>query len=291
MRWKGREESTNVEDRRRMSPKKVAAGGSGIMIIIAIIALLLGADPRQALQIAQQGQQLGGALQEQRVDNTPIDPREEEMAQFVRVILKDTEDVWDKLFASAGQRYEKPKLVLFRNEVDSACGYTSAAVGPFYCPADRKVYIDLSFFDELARKYKAAGDFPRAYVVAHEVGHHIQNLLGTSTKVSQLQNRVDKTQANQLSVRLELQADFYAGVWAHYVQQMKNVLEEDDIEQGIIAAQAIGDDRLQKQAQGYVVPDSFTHGSSKQRARWFLKGFQTGDLNAGNTFDIKYEAL
>ncbi len=291
MRWKGREESTNVEDRRRMSPKKVAAGGSGIMIIIAIIALLLGADPRQALQIAQQGQQLGGALQEQRVDNGPIDPREEEMAQFVRVILKDTEDVWDKLFASAGQRYEKPKLVLFRNEVDSACGYTSAAVGPFYCPADRKVYIDLSFFDELARKYKAAGDFPRAYVVAHEVGHHIQNLLGTSTKVSQLQNRVDKTQANQLSVRLELQADFYAGVWAHYVQQMKNVLEENDIEQGIIAAQAIGDDRLQKQAQGYVVPDSFTHGSSKQRARWFLKGFQTGDLNAGNTFDIKYEAL
>ena len=290
MRWKGREESTNVEDRRRMTPTKVAAGGGGLMIIIAIIAILLGMDPRQAMQLAQQGQQVGAGVQ-QKESNVVISAQEEEMASYVKVVLKDTEDVWDKIFASAGQRYEKPTLVMFRDAVSSACGNTSAAVGPFYCPADKKVYIDLSFFDDLARKYKAQGDFPRAYVIAHEVGHHIQNLLGTSTEVSRLQNRVGKVEGNQLSVRLELQADFYAGVWAHYVQKMKGVLEQGDIERAIEAAKAIGDDRLQKSAQGYVVPDSFTHGSSQQRAKWFNKGFASGDLRAGNTFEIPYEQL
>lgn len=290
MRWKGREESTNVEDRRRMTPTKVAAGGGGLMIIIAIIAILLGMDPRQAMQLAQQGQQVGAGVQ-QKESNVVISAQEEEMATYVKVVLKDTEDVWDKLFTSAGQRYEKPTLVMFRDAVSSACGNTSAAVGPFYCPADKKVYIDLSFFDDLARKYKAQGDFPRAYVIAHEVGHHIQNLLGTSTEVSRLQNRVGKVEGNQLSVRLELQADFYAGVWAHYVQKMKGVLEQGDIERAIEAAKAIGDDRLQKNAQGYVVPDSFTHGSSQQRAKWFNKGFASGDLRAGNTFEVPYEQL
>lgn len=290
MRWKGREESTNVEDRRRMTPTKVAAGGGGLMIIIAIIAILLGMDPRQAMQLAQQGQQVGAGVQ-QKESNVVISAQEEEMATYVKVVLKDTEDVWDKIFTSAGQRYEKPTLVMFRDAVSSACGNTSAAVGPFYCPADKKVYIDLSFFDDLARKYKAQGDFPRAYVIAHEVGHHIQNLLGTSTEVSRLQNRVGKVEGNQLSVRLELQADFYAGVWAHYVQKMKGVLEQGDIERAIEAAKAIGDDRLQKNAQGYVVPDSFTHGSSQQRAKWFNKGFASGDLRAGNTFEVPYEQL
>jgi len=290
VRWKGREESTNVEDRRRMTPTKVAAGGGGLMIIIAIIAILLGMDPRQAMQLAQQGQQVGAGVQ-QKESNVVISAQEEEMATYVKVVLKDTEDVWDKIFTSAGQRYEKPTLVMFRDAVSSACGNTSAAVGPFYCPADKKVYIDLSFFDDLARKYKAQGDFPRAYVIAHEVGHHIQNLLGTSTEVSRLQNRVGKVEGNQLSVRLELQADFYAGVWAHYVQKMKGVLEQGDIERAIEAAKAIGDDRLQKNAQGYVVPDSFTHGSSQQRAKWFNKGFASGDLRAGNTFEVPYEQL
>lgn len=290
MRWKGREESTNVEDRRRMSSPKMAAGGGGIMILIAIVAILLGADPRQFIQAFLQQQQ-GAAQQGEIADAKPSNPREEEMAQFVRVVLKDTEDVWDKLFAAAGERYQKPRLVLFSNSVESACGFADAAVGPFYCPGDSKVYIDLSFFDELATKYKAAGEFPRAYVIAHEVGHHIQNLLGTSDQVTRLQARASKTEGNQLSVRLELQADYYAGVWAHHLQKMKGVLEEQDIKQAIVAAQAIGDDRLQRKAQGYIVPDSFTHGTADQRAKWFYKGFKSGDINGGNTFDGKYESL
>lgn len=292
VRWKGREESTNVEDRRRSSTPQMAAGGGGLLILIAIVAIFLGADPRVVIQNLMQGQQQAAGLQPADEANTaPLNPREEEMAQFVRVVLKDTEDVWDKLFAQAGQRYQKPKLVLFTGSVKSACGFANAAVGPFYCPGDKKVYIDLSFFDELAEKYRAAGEFPRAYVIAHEVGHHIQNLMGTSDQVHTLQQRVGKKEGNQLSVRLELQADYYAGVWAHHVQKMKNVLEEQDIKQAIVAAQAIGDDRLQKQAQGYVVPDSFTHGSAEQRARWFYKGFKSGDINGGNTFDGEYETL
>ncbi len=292
MRWKGREESTNVEDRRRNSTPKMAAGGGGILLIIALIAILFGADPKAVIQNLMQGQQqIGGVQQADAPNNAPLDPREEEMAQFVRVILKDTEDVWDKLFAQGGEKYQKPRLVLFTDKVNSACGFANAAVGPFYCPGDSKVYIDLTFFDELAQKYRAAGEFPRAYVIAHEVGHHIQNLLGTSDQVSRLQQRVGKSEGNQLSVRLELQADFYAGVWAHHVQKMKNVLEEQDIKQAIVAAQAIGDDRLQKQAQGYVVPDSFTHGTADQRARWFLKGFKSGNMNDGNTFDLEYKSL
>lgn len=292
MRWKGREESTNVEDRRRSGAPQMAAGGGGLLLLIAVIAIFLGADPRVVIQNLMQGQQQVGGLQQAEEANTaPLNPREEEMAQFVRVILKDTEDVWDKLFAQSGERYQKPKLVLFTGSVKSACGFANAAVGPFYCPGDSKVYIDLSFFDELAQKYRAAGEFPRAYVIAHEVGHHIQNLMGTSDQVSRLQQRVGKTEGNQLSVRLELQADYFAGVWAHHVQKMKGVLEEQDIKQAIVAAQAIGDDRLQKQAQGYVVPDSFTHGSAEQRARWFLKGFKSGDINKGNTFDMEYEDL
>ena len=292
MRWKGREESTNVEDRRRMSSPKLAAGGGGIMLLIAIVAIFLGADPRQIIQAFLQQQQQQGAVQQGDVaDQKPSNPREEEMAQFVRVVLKDTEDVWDKLFAEAGQRYQKPRLVLFSDSVKSACGFADAAVGPFYCPGDNQVYIDLSFFDELATKYKAAGEFPRAYVIAHEVGHHIQNLLGTSDQVTRLQARASKTEGNQLSVRLELQADYYAGVWAHHLQKMKGVLEEQDIKQAMVAAQAIGDDRLQRKAQGYIVPDSFTHGTADQRAKWFYKGFKSGDIDGGNTFEIKYDSL
>jgi len=293
VRWKGREESTNVEDQRRSSGPKMAAGGGGLLLLlIAVIAIIMGADPRQVLQnLAQQQQQIGNVQPEEQASEAPFSKEEEEMAQFVRVVLKDTEDVWDKVFAQAGERYQKPKLVLFSGSTKSACGYADRAVGPFYCPGDSKVYIDLSFFNELAAKYRAAGEFPRAYVIAHEVGHHIQNLLGTSDQVSNLQQRAGKKEGNQLSVRLELQADYYAGVWAHHLQKMKGVLEEQDIKQAIVAAQAIGDDRLQKQAQGYVVPDSFTHGTADQRARWFYKGFKSGDVDGGNTFEIEYDAL
>jgi predicted metalloprotease len=261
-------------------------GGIG-SIVLVLIALFLGADPRQFLQQAnapQPGARVGAGGAPGPQAKRPINPAEEERAEFVSVVLAETEDVWEKLFADMGEEYQKPTLVMFSGRVDSACGSASAAVGPFYCPGDSKVYLDLSFFDELQRRFKAPGEFAQAYVVAHEVGHHVQNLLGTSKKVDSLRRRMSEADANALSVRMELQADFYAGVWAHHTQKMKNVLEKGDIESGLKAASAIGDDKIQMQAQGYVVPDAFTHGSSEQRVKWFRKGLQTGDLEQGDTF-------
>jgi predicted metalloprotease len=252
----------------------MAIGGGIGSIIMVVIALLMGVNPMALLQ-QQQGPQGPGV----------VDPQDEERAAFVKVVLADTEDVWNKLFQQEGQKYQEPTLVLFRGRVESACGLADAAVGPFYCPADRKVYVDLQFFEELKQKLGAPGDFAQAYVIAHEVGHHVQNLLGTSDWVHNQRGQLSKRDFNQLSVRLELQADFYAGVWAHHAQRMQNILEAGDIEEAMRAAEAIGDDRLQRQAQGYVVPDSFTHGTSEQRARWFRLGLQTGDMRAGDTFN------
>jgi predicted metalloprotease len=214
---------------------------------------------------------------------TPTE-EENEQAQFVSVVLKDTEDVWHQLIEEQGGNYVEPRLVLFTNSTDSGCGYASAATGPFYCPGDSKVYIDLSFYNDLQQRFGAPGDFAMAYVVAHEVGHHVQNLMGTSGELDAQRGRLSEKQMNALSVKLELQADFYAGVWAHHAQKLKNILEPGDIEEALNAANAIGDDRLQKQSQGYVVPDAFTHGTSEQRMYWFKKGFETGDLSQGNTF-------
>ncbi|MGE3818653.1 MAG: neutral zinc metallopeptidase [Isosphaeraceae bacterium] len=278
MRWRGRRESENVEDRRHMAGP-VAVGGIGTILIV-LLGLFFGVDVRPVLQQVQQGQGQPGP----GAPGKAVDPAEEEAASMVKVILADTEDVWNELFQALGQPYQEPKLVLFSGRVDSACGQASAAVGPFYCPADRQVYIDLSFFNELERRFKAPGEFAQAYVVAHEVGHHVQNLLGYSEKVSRMQSRVGKAEANELSVRLELQADFLAGVWAHHAQKMKNLLERGDVPAALNAASQIGDDKIQMRAQGYVVPDAFTHGSSEQRVRWFRKGFQSGKIEDGDTF-------
>ncbi len=283
MRWKEGRRSENVEDRRGI-PAGVAIGGGIGTLIIVLIATFLGADPRQVLNLLQNQQQ---AAPNQAGPPVPGDPAEEERADFVKAVLADTEDVWDDVFQSVNKQYVKPKLVLFRDRVQSDCGTASASVGPFYCPADQKVYIDLGFFQELREKFKAPGDFAQAYVIAHEVGHHVQNLLGISDKVHALQSRGGKAEANELSTRLELQADFLAGVWANHAQRMKQILEVGDVETALRAAEAIGDDRLQMEAQGYVVPDSFTHGTSKQRMRWFTKGLKTGDLKEMDTFSAE----
>ncbi|MDX2305973.1 MAG: neutral zinc metallopeptidase [Microscillaceae bacterium] len=278
MRWQGRQGSENIEDRRSGGGMKRIGGGLGIgTVILAILAYFLGVDPSSFVQQFQGA----GATQNTEVNTQQND----EMGQFVSVVLKDTEDVWEKLFPEQlDQTYQKPVLVLFDQSTESACGYASSATGPFYCPGDYKLYIDLSFYNELKDQFQAPGDFAMAYVVAHEVGHHIQKLLGITTKVQSQKRQLSEAEYNQLMVRLELQADFLAGVWAHHAQKMKNILEEGDIQEALTAANAIGDDRLQMQAQGYVIPDSFTHGTSEQRVRWFTKGFQTGDLNQGDTF-------
>lgn len=279
MKWIGRRASDNIDDRRMSGGSKLVFGGGAIGIIIVLLQLFLGGgDSGQLLnQIQQQATQQGPS-------EAVIDPQEDEMAKFVAVVLADNEDVWNKLFADAGLQYEEPKLVLFRSSVESGCGNASSSTGPFYCPADRQVYIDLSFFDELKNRFGAPGDFAIAYVVAHEIGHHVQHLLGTSDKVHQAEASSSKKDANRLSVALELQADFLAGVWAYHNQQMKDVLEAGDVEEALGAASAVGDDRLQKQAQGYVVPDAFTHGTSQQRMEWFKRGMQSGDLSQGDTF-------
>lgn len=278
MRWQGRRQSDNIEDRRGMRPVAVAGGGLGTLILILIV-LFLGGDPRALLQQMPPQQQGGGAVQQ-----GPVDPAQEPLKEFVATVLADTEDVWNKLLPEqAGVRYREPKLVLFSGQVQSACGMAGAAVGPFYCPADQNVYIDLEFYDQL-REMGAEGDFAQAYVIAHEVGHHVQNLLGIAQKVDAQRRRASPEEANELSVRMELQADFLAGVWAHHAQRMKQVLESGDIEEGLRAAASIGDDRLQMEAQGYVRPDAFTHGSSEQRVRWFRRGLETGDLRQGDTF-------
>lgn len=280
MQWRGRRESGNVEDMRGggFGGRGIALGGIGTVIVV-VIGLLLGQNPLDLLQAVNQGQP-----QQEQTQPVASSAEEDEAVQFVKVVLADNEDVWHKLFEEQGMQYREPKLVLFRDAVESGCGQASSAVGPFYCPADEKMYIDLSFYDELKNRFSAPGDFAMAYVIAHENGHHIQNLLGISDKVHQMRERLSEEEYNKLSVRLELQADFFAGVWAHHAQQMKNVLEQGDIEEALNAANAIGDDKLQKEAQGYVVPDAFTHGTSAQRMRWFKKGFDTGDIKQGDTF-------
>jgi len=276
MRWQGRRESSNVEDKRGLSPKGIIGGGIGGIVIILVV-LLLGGDPTSLLQNIQTDQQT-------TTSNYSETAEEKELAQFVSVVLAETEDVWHQIFFDLGESYRDPKLVLFTGSVQSACGVAGASTGPFYCPSDEKLYIDLSFYDELQKRFKAPGDFAMAYVIAHEVGHHIQNLLGTMDKMNQLRSRLSEEEYNKYSVRLELQADYYAGVWAHYTDKTKNLLEEGDLDEAINAASAVGDDRIQKQAQGYIVPESFTHGTSEQRKRWFYKGFTSGDIRQGDTF-------
>lgn len=282
MKWIGRRQSTNVEDRRYMSGgKKVAFGGGIIGLIIFVIFYFVGGGDSSQLvnELLNQGTATQSA-------NTAVDPAEDEMAQFIAVALADNEDVWNQIFTEMGSTYEEPVLVLFRDGTESACGFAATATGPFYCPGDHKVYMDLSFFDELKTRFGAqGGDFAVAYVLAHEVGHHVQTLLGISGKVQEQRKRLPEAEGNKLLVALELQADFLAGVWAHHTQKYKNVLEEGDIEEALSAASAVGDDRIQKSTQGYIVPDSFTHGTSEQRMYWFKKGYTTGDLNQGNTFD------
>ncbi|MCU0457629.1 MAG: zinc metallopeptidase [Bacteroidales bacterium] len=275
MKWQGRRGSQNVEERRGMSTgTKVVGGGIGTIVIVLLV-YLLGGDPSAIIQDSGSGQASG-----------PVEATEEEnaMAQFVSVVLADTEEVWGKIFAQSGGTYRQPTLVLFRDQVQSACGYATAASGPFYCPADEKVYIDLSFCDDLRNKYGAYGDFAVAYVIAHEVGHHVQNLMGILEEVQSERQRLSEVRANQLTVRLELQADFLAGVWAHYADRMFNSIEEGDIEEALNAASSIGDDVLQKKYQGRVIPDAFTHGTAAQRSSWLRKGWVTGDLSQGDTF-------
>jgi predicted metalloprotease len=251
-------------------------------LILVILYVLLGGNPQALLQSGGPGAR--GPVQSGPASAPPANDAE---ASLVSRVLGDTEDVWSDIFAKGGQRYEAPKLRLFRDATDTACGAADSAVGPFYCPGDNKVYIDLSFFNELSTRFHAPGDFAQAYVIAHEVGHHIQFLRGVSQKVSRMRGRVSEPEYNDLSVRLELQADYYAGVWAHHAQKARHILEAGDLEEGLAAAAAVGDDRLQKQARGYVVPDSFTHGTSEQRVRWFKKGFESGDPNGGDTFTVK----
>jgi predicted metalloprotease len=279
MQWFGRRESSNVEDRRGMSGGGIAAGGGIIGVIVYLIYSFLGGDPNSApsLQPQQQQQQSTMSPEEQAEDD--------KRAQFVKVVLADTEDVWGQVLPKYGTQYQDPTLVLFRDAVQSACGQASSASGPFYCPGDNKLYIDLSFYQEMQDQLNAPGDFAMAYVIAHEVGHHVQKLLGTSDKVQNMRGQQSETEANRTSVMLELQADFYAGVWAHYDQKMKNVLEAGDIDEALNAANQIGDDMLQKKSTGQVVPDAFTHGTSAQRAYWFKKGYETGDLRQGDTFN------
>ncbi len=291
MEWEGREESSNVEDRRQMGRRvAVIGGGAGILILLA--ALFLGVDPQQLAGLFGGGGGGGGAPAGQGAPaEKQFSPEEQRMARFTKVILKDTENVWDKLFRQMGKRYVYPKLVLFSGQVDSACGTADSAVGPFYCPGDSMVYIDLSFYTDMERKLNAGGEFARAYVIAHEVGHHVQRLLGYSAKVDRARGRVSKKEENRLSVRLELQADFLAGVWAHHTKEDLK-LNERDIASALNAAYEIGDDRLQRKARGRVVPDSFTHGTSEQRQRWFRDGFRTGDVERARLlFDKEYEDL
>ncbi len=294
MKWKGRRQSSNVDDRRGQSSSGRGGGLNVGMIsllfrflfskvglivagIVLIICLITGTNPLTFISKFIGSEQQGVQSSQPYVPSA----QEEEMAQFSATVLADTEDVWNKLV----QNYQEPTMVLFSGSVSSACGSASSATGPFYCPADQKVYLDLSFFNDMAKKLNAPGDFAQAYVIAHEVGHHIQNLMGTSRKVQSMRGKVSEKAYNEYSVMLELQADFLAGVWAHHTQRMNQILEDGDIEEALNAANAIGDDRLQKQATGRVVPDAFTHGTSAQRMRWFKKGFETGDIKQGDTFN------
>jgi hypothetical protein len=277
MLWQGRRESDNVEDTRGSGGGRIAVGGGIGGVILVVAYLLLGGDP-QALIDSQQPQSQVSTRQVDR--NAPRD----DASKFVAVVLADTEDAWRELFRQMGRQYEDPKLVLFSDQTRSGCGFASGATGPFYCPADRRVYIDLSFYRMLRDRFGAPGDFAQAYVIAHEVGHHVQNLLGITAKMDAARGRVSEAEYNRLSVRLELQADFFAGVWARYADRAKHVVEAGDIDEAMRAASAVGDDNLQRRSRGYVVPDSFTHGTSAQRVQWFRKGYETGDLRQGDTF-------
>ncbi len=277
MRWEGRRTSGNVEDRRGMSRGMVIGGGGGLATLVVLaIAMLTGVDPSEILQgspSAEVGQQQGGAP-----------PGDDPQAQFVSVILADTEDTWNQQLPTLGRDYQEPRLVLFSDAVASACGSASSAVGPFYCSRDNSVYLDMAFFADLERRFGAPGDFARAYVIAHEVGHHVQNLLGISSQVQEQQARSGEEEGNALSVRLELQADCLAGVWGNHAKQERDFLEGGDVEEALQAASAIGDDRLQQQGRGHVVPESFTHGSSAQRVEWFRRGLDSGDPRSCDTF-------
>jgi predicted metalloprotease len=310
MLWRGGRRSDNIEDRRGMGgggfriptggrmpggfrfptgggrmPGRRAGGIGGVgLVILLLLALIFGFNPLSLVQDAGVGQAPSGYLP-QGAPQAPGPQAEGDMREFVSVVLADTEDTWHKLFRDMGQTYREPTLVLFSGMVASACGRADASVGPFYCPADGKVYLDFSFFDDLHRLYGAPGDFAQAYVIAHEVGHHVQNLLGISERAEQLRRRLSSAEANRLSVMIELQADCFAGVWAHYANQRRKLLEPGDIEEGINAASAIGDDRMQRRSQGYVVPDAFTHGSSQQRVAWFKRGLAAGKIDACDTFN------
>jgi len=280
MQWFGRRESSNVDDRRGFSGGGIATGGGIIGVIIYLVYSFLSGNSVDSSQIPQISPQSA---------NSTLSPEEQKeddkRASFVKVVLADTEDIWAELFKESGATYTDPTLVLYRDQVASACGGASAASGPFYCPNDSKLYVDLSFYQEMQTRLNAPGDFAMAYVIAHEVGHHVQNLSGTAQKISRLRQQANEKDANRYSVMLELQADFYAGVWAHYEQKKNNILDKGDIEEALNAANAIGDDRLQKRSSGVVVPDAFTHGTSAQRMYWFKKGYDTGDMKQGDTFN------
>ncbi len=284
MRIDDERESENIEDRRRMGGgggRRFPGGGLGVAAV-AVVALLMGVDPRIVFQTV--GELTSGGLASQPSGQVRSSPADEKTKSFVAKVLATTEDTWSQIFQQSGNRYEQPKLTLFSGTVQSACGYAQAAMGPFYCPGDHKLYLDMSFFNDLATRHNAPGDFAQAYVIAHEVGHHVQNLLGIADQVQAAQQRGGQSQGNQLQVRMELQADCFAGVWGNHTQQMRQALETGDLEEALAAASGVGDDRLQKQSQGYVVPESFTHGSSEQRMRWFSIGFKSGDPKQCDTF-------
>ena len=282
MRWLGGRESDNVEDRRGSGGGGLLVGGGIGTVVVAVIVMLLGGDPSAILN-------QGGS--DQAISQAPVDQQaEDQAAAFTRKVLASTEDVWTKMFAAQGQQYRKPTLVMFRNMTESGCGTASQASGPFYCPADQKLYIDLSFYDELRERFNAPGEFAMAYVIAHEVGHHVQKLIGVMDKTDQLRSRMSERDYNKVSVRLELQADFFAGVWANHAQGQSIELDKNDVESALTAANAIGDDRIQAETRGTVVPDAFTHGTSAQRVYWFSKGMKTGDINQGDTFNSREDS-
>jgi predicted metalloprotease len=281
MRWRGGRRSSNIEDRRGSRASTGILGGGIGTIALILVAMYFGVDPTfliEGMQSTSTSSSVGTQPTEEDLKNDP-------MADMIAVVIGDTEDVWREIFAANGQRYVEPTLVMFTGATRSACGMGQAAMGPFYCPADQKAYIDLSFYDDMRTRFKAPGDFAQAYVIAHEIGHHVQNLLGISGKVHSMKQRVSKVEGNQLSVRLELQADCFAGVWAHRADKARNILESGDVEEALNAASAIGDDRLQRQSRGTVVPESFTHGTSEQRQRWFRTGLESGNPDSCNTFD------
>ncbi len=278
MLWRGRSGSSNVDDRRGMSAGGIATGGGLVGLVVYLLYSFLGGDPSQLPNM--------NTMQSNKELTAEQSAAEDTMAQFVSVVLAETEVVWEKVFADNGMQYQKPTLVLFRDQVQSGCGSAGAESGPFYCPADQKLYIDLNFYEQLKNRFNASGDFAMAYVIAHEVGHHVQYLLGTSEKMQRLRGRLSESEYNKYSVKLELQADYYAGVWAHYADKQAGIVEPGDIEEALNAASAVGDDNIQKQTRGTIVPDAFTHGTSEQRRTWFYNGYNFGDLDHGNTFEV-----